>query len=104
MARRVSALFYMVALGLGVASAHAGPCTDKIAQFELVVRPSASKPNAGPMASQSIGAQLDRQPTPGSVKRAEGRAQAKFAATLARAKRLDARGNQAGCSRALAKA
>jgi hypothetical protein len=41
---------------------------------------------------------------PGSVKRAEERAQATFAATLARAKRLDARGDRAGCTRALAAA
>jgi hypothetical protein len=60
------------------------------------------QPDAGPFAPQSIGAQIDRQPTPSSVKRAEERAQAKFAATLARAKRFDARGDRAGCTRALA--
>jgi hypothetical protein len=38
------------------------------------------------------------------VKRAEERAQATFPATLARAKRLDAKGNRAGCMRALAAA
>ena len=91
------------ALGLSIAAAHAGPCTSKIAQFEQAVRQSAGNPNAGPMASQSIGAQLDRQPTPASIKRAEERAQAAFA-TLARAKRLDAQGNRAGCTRALAAA
>ena len=77
------------------------PAVSKSPQFELAVRQSAGKPNAGPFASQSIGAQIDRQPTPSSVKRAEQRAQANFAATLARAKRLDARGNRAGCTRAL---
>jgi hypothetical protein len=56
------------------------------------------------MAPQSIGAQLNHQPTPGSVKRAQERAKVTFAATLARAKRLDARGNRAGCTRALAAA
>jgi hypothetical protein len=90
-----------VAFGLGVASAHAGPCTHKIAQFEQAVRQSANNPDAGPMAPQSIGAQLGYQPTPGSVQRAEERTQAAFAATLTRAKRLDARGNRAGCTRAL---
>src|SRR5262249_41088779 len=89
---------------LGAASAHAGPCTTAIAQFEQTVRPSAGNPNAGPMAPQSSGAQIDRQPTPGSVKRAEERAQATFAATLARAKRFDAQGNRTGCRRALAAA
>jgi hypothetical protein len=92
------------ALGLSIAPAHAGPCTSEIAKFEQAVRQSAGNPNAGPMAPQSIGAQLDRQPTPDSIKRAEERAQAAFAATLARAKRFDARGNRAGCTRALAAA
>src|SRR5215510_9023464 len=100
----VRALIAGAVLSLSFAAAHAGPCSDEIAQFEQAVRQSAGNPNAGPMAPQSIGAQLDRQPTPGSVKRAQERAQATFAATLARAKRLDAQGNRAGCTRALAAA
>ena len=98
------ALTAVAVLGLGLTAAQAGPCSKKIAQFEQAVRQSAGDPNAGPMAPQSIGAQLDQQPTPGLVKRAQERAQATFAATLARAKRLDARGNRAGCTRALAAA
>jgi hypothetical protein len=105
MRRRVTAAGIAgLTLGFCVASAHAGPCSSEIAQFEQAVRQSAGNPNAGPMAPQSIGVQLDRQPTPGSIKRAEERAQATFAAALARAKRLDARGNRAGCTRALAAA
>jgi hypothetical protein len=46
-------------------------------------------------------AQLDRQPTVASVKRAEQRLKSKFAVTMARAKRLDAQGNRTGCSGAL---
>ena len=76
MDRRIAAAFCMAALGLGISSAHAGPCSTKIAQFELAVRQSAGKPNAGPFAPQSIGAQIDRQPTPASIKRAKERAQA----------------------------
>jgi hypothetical protein len=90
------------AVSPGVAPAHAGPCTAAIAQAEQAVRQSTDNPHAGPMAP-SIGAELDRQ-MPGLVKRAEERAQATFAATLARAKRLDARGDRAGCTRALAAA
>jgi hypothetical protein len=102
MRRRVTAAGIAgLALNFCVASAHAGPCTHKIAQFEQAVRQSANNPDAGPMAPQSIGAQLGYQPTPGSVQQAEERAQAAFAATLARAKRLDAQGNRAGCTRAL---
>ena len=57
---RLSAtLLVAAALGLGVAAAHAGPCSSRIAQFEQAVRQSAGNPNAGPMAPQSIGAQLD---------------------------------------------
>jgi hypothetical protein len=104
MNRRFTVVVVGAALALGVASAHAGPCSSKIAQFEKAVRQSAGNPNAGPMAPQSIGAQLDRQPTPGSVKRAEERAQASFGAAMARAKRLDAQGNRSGCTRALAAA
>jgi hypothetical protein len=98
---RLIAAVFIFALGQSVESAHAGPCTQEIAQFELAVRQSAGKPNAGPTAVQSIGAQIDRQPTPASIKRAEQRAQAKFAATLTRAKRFDARGNRSACTSAL---
>jgi hypothetical protein len=86
--RRVllSALASLPVSSSALVPAHAGPCTIVIAQFERAVRHFAGDPNAGPMARQSIGAQLDRQPTPGSVKRAEERAQ----------------GNRTGCRRALA--
>jgi len=101
MNRRLTAMIFAAAGCLGVAPAQAGPCTEQIAQFEQAVRQSANNPDAGPMAPQSIGAQMDQQPTPGSVKRADARAQAAFNAAMARAKRLDARGNRAGCTRAL---
>jgi hypothetical protein len=92
------------ALALDAASAHAGPCSSKIAQFEKAVRHSANNPNAGPYGRQSIGAQLGQQPTPGSVQQADARAQSAFGAAMARAKRLDVRGNRARCTRALAAA
>src|SRR5215470_16439938 len=105
MNRQATAAFVAAAiLMLGVPSAHAGPCSTEIAQFEQAVRQSANNPNAGPFARQSVGAQLDRQPTPGSIKRAERRARAAFEKTLTRAKRFDARGNRSGCTRALAEA
>lgn len=102
--RATGAFIVSTTLGLGVACADAGPCSDAIAQFEQAVRQDANNPNAGPLAPQSIGAQLGHQPTPGSVKRAEKRAQGTFEAALARAKRLDAQGNRAGCTKALARA
>jgi hypothetical protein len=88
---------------LYVTPALAGPCSNDIAKFEDAVRQSAGNPNAGPHAPQSIAAQIDRQPTPASIKRAEARAQALFDAALARARRLDARGDQR-CVQALARA
>jgi hypothetical protein len=103
MNRRQIALVF-AALGLGIPSAHAGPCSAAIARFEQAVRQSANNPDAGPIAPQSIGAQLDREPTPASIKRAEARARAAFASALARAKRLDAQGQRAGCTKALARA
>jgi len=100
---RASVAFVVPILLLSTA-AHAGPCSLAIAQFEQAVGQSANNPDAGPTARQSIDAQLDRQPTPGSVARAEARAQTTFDASLARAKRFDARGNRAGCTQALAAA
>lgn len=92
------------ALSLGSAPAHAGPCSSAIAKFEGALHQSSNDPDAGPTARQSIGAQLGHQPTPSSVRRADKRAQTTFAAALARAKRLNARGNRSGCRRALAEA
>jgi hypothetical protein len=95
---------HFLVLGLIPAVARAGPRSEDIAQFEQTVRPSAGNPNAGLMAPQSVGAQLDRQPTPGSLKRARDRLHAKFAARMARAERLDKRGDREGCMHALADA
>jgi len=101
---KVAAAVVVAVSLLSIVSAHAGPCSNAIAQFEQAVRQSANNPDAGPTGRQSIGAQLDRQPTPASVARADSRAQTTFKAALARAKRLDARGNRVGCARALSEA
>jgi hypothetical protein len=82
-------------------TAKAGPCTTDIAQFEAAIRRSAGNPNAGLTAPQSVGAQLEHQPTPESIKRANERLHARFAATMARAKQLDAQGDRNGCSATL---
>jgi len=88
-----------ICLGLNVASAQAGPCSNDIAQIEAALRQPGS--NVGPTLSQSIGAQVDRQPTPGSVKRAEQKADARLNAALARARALDAKGDRARCAKAV---
>ena len=79
-------------------------CGADIAQFEQAIRDSAGNPFAGLSAPQSVNAQLDRQPTPESLKRDRARLQAKFSATMARAKRLDVKGDRVGCTSALSQA
>jgi hypothetical protein len=99
--QRLAGLIVCAVVSLGPTLALAGPCTADIAQFEAAIRQSRGNPNAGLTDPQSIGAQLDRQPTPASIKKARDRLRSQFAAAMARAKRLDARGDQAGCSGAL---
>ena len=94
-------LILVAVLGLTSTFAQAGPCSADIAQFETAVRQSAGNPYAGLTAPQSVDAQIDRQPTPASMKRAKQRLKSKFAAAMARAKRLDAQNDRAGCERAL---
>jgi hypothetical protein len=102
--RIITGLTIAVMLALIPSFAHAGPCSDDIAQFKETVRQSAGDPDAGLMAPQSVDAQLGHQPTPESLKRARDRLHAKFAARMARAERLDKQGDREGCMRALAAA
>ena len=92
------------ALGLGVAAAHASPCGDEIARLERANRQAESNPDTGPTGPQSVGAQLGHQPTPETVKRAEGASESSFAAILNRAKAFDAQGKIAECMEAVAAA
>jgi hypothetical protein len=101
MIRSVTAVAIAAAWCLGAGAASAGPCSQEIAAFEREVRLSANNPNAGPFARQTVDAQLGYQPTPVSIRRANARAWAAFHATMRRAKRLDARGDRAGCVDAL---
>jgi hypothetical protein len=94
-------LIVCAVLGLGATFAHAGPCSADIAQFETAIRQSAGDPLAGLTARQTVSAQLNHQPTVASVKRENQRLKSQFDATMARAKRLDARGDRAGCTGAL---
>jgi hypothetical protein len=98
---RIAAALGCAVLALAATNAWAGPCTSDIAAFEAAVRSSQGNPLAGLTAPQSVGADLGHQPTPASVKQAEARLKARFAATMARAKRYDAQGNTLGCTRAL---
>jgi hypothetical protein len=92
----------------GTASSQAGPCTDRIAQVEQQVSALQAAPPASgagePTAPQSLGAQLHRQPTPGSVQHAEHTANADADAALDRARKADAENNADGCEEALREA
>ena len=78
-------------LGFGTALAYGGPCTQEIQRIEKAV----NAPNSPytPTLPQSIGAQIDRQPTPSSIARAEQEATANYKAVLSRAQTLDNQNN-----------
>src|SRR5260370_27843542 len=98
---RMTASLLSAVLALPATDAWAGPCTSDIAQFEAAISRSQGNPFAGLTAPQSVGAQLEHQPTPASVKQAQARLKSTFSATMARAKRYDAQGNRPRCTRAL---
>lgn len=79
-----------IVLVLAAPNAYAGPCTEDIARFEKTIEATETGPGVGPGAPQSVGAQLEHQPTPRSVAQAERRARAGFEQALARAKHYDA--------------
>jgi hypothetical protein len=98
--KMTAALMVCISDFLACGAAQAGPCTADIAQFESLMQQTAGNPDAGLTAPQSIDAQLNHQPTQGSVRRSESRLRSTFAARMARAKFLDAQGNP-GCAVAL---
>jgi len=87
-----------------VPAAYAGPCTTQISSLERQIKLSASNPEVGPTGQQTIGAQLHHQPTPGTVERAETKANADADAALDRARKADAAGDASGCQSALIQA
>jgi hypothetical protein len=97
----VATLIVSAVLGFLSTTAYAGRCTAQIAQFETAIRQASGNPMAGLTARQSVAAQLDRQPTPESLKQANDRLKSRFDATMVRAKRFDAQGDRSGCTRAL---
>ena len=87
----------------GTVFAHAGPCATDIAGIENALRSAASS-LVRPSGRQTVGAQLGHQPTPQSVMAAQQQARAGLDAALARAKALDARGQDAECAQAVREA
>jgi hypothetical protein len=92
------------ALMCGVATAHSGPCAVQISELEKQVNHIAPGPDSGPTGPQTVGAQLHRQPTPGSVEQAEHAANADADTALDRARKDDAAGDARGCIEALSEA
>ncbi|WP_125461536.1 MULTISPECIES: hypothetical protein [Rhodomicrobium] len=75
----------------------AGLCTPEIAHFEDSTRYMDSVPSG----KQTIGAQLHHQPTPESVEQATKAAETGVAATLAKARDLDSKGEDTACLKLL---
>jgi len=98
------------AAALVTSVAHAGPCTNELYQADLAINKRLEAAAAqGKTAAQSVGAQLHRQPTPGSIAAAEGKlgdlSEAEAQAVqkdMDAARKADAAGDKAGCERALA--
>jgi hypothetical protein len=88
----------------GIGTAHSGPCTADINKFEHQIAGDVPGPDSGPTASQSVGAQLHHQPTPGSVGQAAHVANKDGDAAIERAKTADAAGDAAACNQALTEA
>ncbi|WP_114948696.1 hypothetical protein [Microvirga calopogonii] len=94
-------------LALMIQASHAGPCTPDIDRLQAQVDARiAAVAGAGPAGSESIAAQLHREPTPASIaaaeqKLGEGKPEEAALAALARARAADASGDKAGCDEAL---
>jgi hypothetical protein len=92
------------------AAANAGPCAVQIDAVQMLVDAKADAvAGAGRTGNESTAALLHRQPTPGSIGRAEealgeGASVEKALAALGRARETDAAGNADACQQALAEA
>jgi hypothetical protein len=90
---------------LNIGTASAGPCTEEIAKFQNALpRDENGEPTFISSAPQSIGAQLEHQPTQISVERAKKEAQSQIFKALAQAQALDSQGRPSECRDAIARA
>ena len=102
--RRLLPILMLVLAAAQPTIASAESCSKQIQRLQQADRLTRFDPDAGPSASQSIGAQLGHQPTPSSIARGEAMAQSRFRSELARAKTLNRAGDVAGCKLVLARA
>ena len=100
--------FGALALGLALAPApvFAASCLEQIVALQAQVEASSPPKAPPPTAPQSVGAQLDRQPTPGSVAAAGGNSDPTVgpAAALNAAQNFQAAGDEAACLKAVGEA
>jgi hypothetical protein len=90
---------------LSIGGANAGSCAEEIARFQNALpRDENGEPTFVGTAPQSIGAQLEHQPTPISVERAKKDAQSQIFRALAQAQSLDSQGRPSECREAIARA
>jgi len=88
----------------GVGAAYGGPCTAQIAALEQKIKTSAPGPKSGPTYSQTLAAQLHRQPTPEDVEHAQQSGRKEADAALKTAHDADDAGDASACNAALEKA
>lgn len=107
MTRKVYGALGIIAIAstLRIATASAGPCAGEIADFRSSLsRDKNGEPTFIGTAPQSIGAQLEHQPTRKSVEHAKKQAQAQILMVVTQAEALDLEGKKSECRNALAKA
>jgi hypothetical protein len=92
------------ALLAGVDVAYGGPCTAQIAALQQQIKVLPPGPETGPTFSQTLGAQLHRQPTPGDVEHAQKVGRKEADAALKAAQDADAADNASACNAALKEA
>ena len=105
-AQESSTVIGALALALSVCAGHAGPCLQEIDRLQSRVDAKIeAMARTGPSAPESLGAQLHRQPTPGSIAAAESKlgdvSSGALAAAMARAREADSGGNKSACDEAL---
>lgn len=109
MAIRQSLLITASALCLLTPPCQAGPCTKDIESMQARIDAHLGKTAAaGPSAKQSVGAQMHRQPTAGSMANAERQLGelspetiVKVNEAMDRAQKADVAGDESGCRQAL---
>jgi hypothetical protein len=102
MNRCATGLALAAILAIGAGPARAGRCSVDIAAFQRILKQKGFGQNAS--APQTVGAQLEHQPTPASVAQAKKEANADVDAAVREAKMLNAQNKRAECEATLAKA